>query len=185
MNNYSDIIARIEDLPYWDSPPFQFTFTQKASLTLGQYPFLRTRTELKPQTNITDNILLYFKSISFSADIPKNDYQQALQLAGGTNDIPEFYAFLSNDANAIIFENPLQLNDYFNDQEFKFLKAPKQLPNKFTGFIDGKLQQTAALAGVDAVNITIQMFGQSISDDNFIAALKRDYPDFFNWKGRN
>lgn len=176
--NFNPIIARIEDLPYRKCPPIQFTFSQNGPLTLGQYVFSPSRTQISPQENVNDNILLYIKSISFSADIPELDYQESLQLPGGTLDIPQFYAFLKNDHNALIFENPISLNKYFNDQEFKLLLAPKQLPNLFTGFIKGTLQQTAALAGKASVNITIQMFGQSISDDNFIKALNRNYPDF-------
>jgi len=175
-----EIIARIEDLPYWKCQPIQFTFKQTATLTLGQYPFLAERTELTPQKNITDNILLYFKSISFSADIPLLSYQEALQLAGGTLNVPKFSPFLKSEHNALMYENPLELNNYFSDQEFKLLKLPKQKPNRFTGYIKGTLQQTAALAGYEKINITIQMFGQSITDDNFIAALKRDYPREFD-----
>lgn len=176
MNDYAPIIARIEDLPYKKSPPIQFTFTQNGPLTFGQYVFTSVHTPILPQENVNDNILLYIKSISFSADIPGLDYQQALQLAGGLVDIPRFFAFLKNDHNALIFENPLLLNKYFDDQTFMLILEPKQLPNLFTGFIKGTLQQTAALAGTPSVNITIQMFGQSIADDNFIRALKKDYP---------
>lgn len=172
----SPMITRIEDLPYKTSPPAQFVFTQAATLTAGTYPWTGGRAAITNEKDITDNTLIYIKALSFSADIPLVDYQQALKLAAGTVDIPRFSAFLQADSNAPIFVDPIVLHDYFNDQEYRLLIEPKQLPNAFTGFFRGTLQQTAALAGVGEINLTVQMWVQLISDDNFIAGIRKEYP---------
>lgn len=174
--NFNGDVARIEDLPYFYSPPMQFTFTQSATLTLGQYPFVGDREEVGNNKNITDNTMMFIKAITFTADIPEIDYQQALQLTGGTNVIPNFSLFLTSDSNAPILTDPIQLGSYFNDQEYKKIVYPKQFPNILSGFFRGTLQQTGALAGVNEINLTMNMWVQAITDDAFIESVKRAYP---------
>ena len=62
------------------------------------------------------------------------------------------------------------------DAEYKKLILAKQLPNALSGFFRGTLQQTAALAGVAEITLTMNMWVQAITDDSFIAALRRNYP---------
>lgn len=173
----SSPVIRIEDLPYNSSPPMQFTFTQSAVLTLGTYPFIAERATIGNNKNITDNNIIYIKAVSFSADIPVLTYQAALKLFGGITNIPTFSIFLQSDASAPIFTDPIQLGDYFKDQEYKKLLMPKQLPNRMSAFFRGTLQQTAALAGVSEINLTMNVWAQSITDDAFIAALRLKYPN--------
>lgn len=175
--NFSGDIPRIEDLPYYYSPPLQFTFTQQATLTLGQYPFTAGRAAVGNNKNITDNTLLYFREMTFSADISLANYQIALQLAGGTVDIPRFSLFLTSEANAPVLVDPIQLDNYFNGQTFRRIVLPKQLPNTLSGFFRGTLQQHGGLAGVTEINLTMNMWVQAISDDNFVEAMKQKYPD--------
>jgi hypothetical protein len=172
----SKLIARIEDLPYWSSTPMQFSFTQSATITLGQYPFTAARASMEGEKNLTDNSLIYIRSISFSADIPILDYQQALQLVGGSTDIPAFYMFLQSDANAPTLRDPIKLLNYFDNQDYKMLIEPKKLPNRLTAFFRGTLQQTGALAGITDINLNIDIYAQEIIDDNFVAAIKAGYP---------
>jgi len=172
-----ELIARIEDLPYWTSPPIQVTYTQQATLTLGQYPFTDVKTAMGFNVNVTDNSLWYIRALSFSADIPEVDYQQALQLAGGTNAIPVFQMFFSGQAHVPMLRNAIQLNQYFRDLDFKQLVMPKILPNILKGNIFGTLQQTAALAGINVVNATVEVYIQEITDDAFIKAVTKNYPD--------
>jgi len=175
-DNFSDLVARIEDLPYYTSPPIQVTYTQQATLTLGQYPFTKAKGQMGFNVNVTDNSLWYIRALSFSADIPEVDYQQALQLAGGTNAIPVFQMFFSGQAHVPMLRNALQLNQYFRDLDYKLLVMPKILPNVLKGNIFGTLQQTAALAGINVINATIEVYIQEITDDNFIRAVTKDYP---------
>lgn len=173
----ANVIARIEDLPYYTSPPIQFTLNQAADLTLGTYPFLQlTKTAMGNTNNITDNTLLYVRNISFSCDIPEIDYQQALKLAAGTVDIPRFNMFFVSNALSPQMRNPLILQKYMTEQEYRLIMMPKQTPNIIKANVTGVLQQTAALAGVDEINAFIEVFVQEIVDDKFIAALKKDYP---------
>ena len=84
----TEIITRIEDLPYLKSPPMQILLTQSASLTAGQYIFNGGRTDITNNKNINDQGVYYLKSLSFSADIGLLDYQIAMKLSDGTTDIP-------------------------------------------------------------------------------------------------
>lgn len=180
-------IPRIGDLPYYVSPPMQFSLTQTAVLDLGTYKFLDAaggnplqKTVMDNTKNITDNSLIYIYSISFSADIPVLDYQQALQLSGGTVDIPTFQTFLESDADSPQFKDPILLKNYFEDQSYRLVLNPKQDPNQIKGLFSGQLQQTFALAGISEINFTFDMYAQEIVDDNFIAAFKQQYPDITN-----
>jgi len=175
-DNFSDLITRIEDLPYKKSPPMQLIFSQKADISVGTYPFTAGRATVTGEKNINDQTLLYVRSISFSADIPLIDYQKALKLAAGTVDIPNFQMFLQSDSNAPLFQDPIDLLDYFNDKSYRLIIEPKLSPNTLTGFFRGTLQQHAGLAGVTEINLNIEMIVQQITDDAFIHGLDQPYP---------
>ena len=172
----SNIITRIEDLPYLKSPPMQITFTQSGSLSAGQYVFNSPREEVGNNKNINDQGLYYIKAMTFSADVELLAYQKAIKLLSGSTDIPTFSLFMQSDSQAPAFIDPIQLSDYFNDQEFKKLILPRQFPNLLTAFFRGTLQQHAGLAGINEINLTINMWMQYVTDDNFIKALQKDYP---------
>jgi len=172
-----DYIARIEDLPYFSSPPMQFTFTQSATLTLGRYPFVSEKAVVGNNKNLTDNVLVYIKEITFSADIELLAYQQALKLSTGATDIPTFSLFLQSEARSPIFIDPIQLGNYYSGQEYKKIFLSKQNPNELTGFFRGTLQQNAALAGVQEINLTMDIWVQQITNDNFIEAIRKNYPN--------
>jgi hypothetical protein len=123
--------------------------------------------------------LLYIKAFSFSADIELLAYQNALKLSDGTVNIPRFSLFTQSDANAPVLTDPIDLGDYFNDQGYKKVLLLKQLPNNLTGFFRGTLQQHGGLAGVNEINLTMNIWVQAITDDAFIEGLKRHYPDTF------
>ncbi len=169
-------IPRIGDLPYWSSPPMQFTFTESAALSLGTYPFTAARTIMTNQKNLNNSTLIYFYDMTFSADIPLLDYQHALQLAAGTTDIPQFSMFFANNRNAPALQDPIVCQDYFNGQDYQLLVEPKQTPNTLTAFFRGTLLQTAALATVGNINLTFTFYAQQITDDNFIQEFKKGYP---------
>jgi hypothetical protein len=177
-------VGRIEDLPYYTSPPIQFTYEQKADLTLGTYPFLLdSKSVMNNNTQLTDNSLIYIRNVSFYADIPQIDYQQALQLAAGTTNVPQFSMYMEGNAGSPILRNPIQLGNYFREQDYKLLIMPKYNPNNLLGAVSGTLQQTAALAGYSEINITIEFFCQEIVDDAFIEAITRKYPALKDGRG--
>lgn len=245
--NLIDGIARIEDLPYLNSPPLQFTFSQSAPIIAGKYTFNGGRAQIGNNKNLNDNTLFYIKSLSFSADIVKGAYQESLKLtrpditgnttASGQNklidstatflsdninigdvventttnektvvqkevesnteiivadnfflnsgdgykiftrkvDIPKFSLFIDSERNSPILRDPVECNDYFSNQEFKKLFLPKLFPNRITAFFRGELQQNALLAGITQVTLTMNIFGQEVTDDSFIEALKKKY----------
>ena len=85
--------------------------------------------------------------------------------------------FLQSESRAAIFVDPIQLGNYFSDQEYKKIQLAKQDPNELTAFFRGTLQQTAALAGTNEINLTMDVWVQQITNDNFIEAIKRNFPN--------
>lgn len=174
--NLENDVPRIGDIPLWTSPPMKFSFTQQATLTLGNYPLTSTRALMTNQKNLNDSTLLYFYDMTFSADIPLQNYLDALQLSGGGNLIPKFYIFMGSNRNAPQFQDPIVCQDYFNGQHFPFVIEPKQTPNTLTAYFEGTINQTAALAGRQYINFTFSFYVTQITDDNFIHAFKQGYP---------
>lgn len=173
----------IQRLPYWTSPPMQFSLTQQAILSAGTFQFLQsaggnpvTPADLANNKNITENSMILIYDFSFAADIPVLDYQQALQLGAGTTDIPNFNLFLKSDAGSPQLKDPIELYNYIDKQQYILALTPKISDNAFRGFFRGSLQQTAALAGLNEINFTINFYAQEIVDDNYIHTFKQNYP---------
>ena len=169
-------IARLDDIPYNTTKEMTFTFSQKADLTLGVYPFNKGRAVMTGAQNFTGSTLILIRNISFSADIPVLRYQEALQLAGGAVDVPTFSAFLKSNANAPIFRNPIFLNDYFSSQPYILALDPRIKKDQLNAFFRGTLQQTAKLAGITEINLTFKIYANEINDNRFISTFKRGYP---------
>ena len=186
--NKNPIITRIEDMPYYRCPVVQFSLSQAGPLTFGQYlwnPATAPRVPLTGAKQITQASLIYFRSVSFSSDIPEIDFQQALKISttvaanntvAGTNQIPAYSKFLQSDANAPTLRNPILCQQFFDDQDYRLIVEPKQLPNVISGFFRGALEQTGALAGVSSITLTAEFYAQVIESRNFINALKNEYP---------
>lgn len=169
-------VARLEDLPYYTSPPIQFVHTQQGAINAGTYPFALTKVAVTNDIQVTDNTMIYIRDISFYADIKKEDYQLALKLLAGTVDVPRLSLYFGGNAGVPILRNPIHLGDYFRAQPYRLLVMPKQTPNALTAAIQGTLQQHAGLAGIIEVNLTAEIYCQEISDDEFIKALLKKYP---------
>jgi hypothetical protein len=84
--------------------------------------------------------------------------------------------FMQADANSPLLKDPIVLQDFFQDQEFKLLKEAKISPNRLSAFFRGTLNQTANLAGINEINLTMEVWVQEVTDDNFIDGLKLKYP---------
>ena len=153
----------------------KFTFTEKSTLTLGQYPFNAPRQQMTNNKNLNESTLIYFYHMTFSADISLSNYQEALKLSTGDTDIPEFSMFFGNNRNAPALQDPIVCQDYFAKQKFRLTLEPKQTPNRLNAFFRGTLQQHAGLAGVGEINLTFTYYAQQITDDKYIAEFKKGY----------
>jgi len=173
-------IARMEDLPYYSSPPIQFVYTQQAVLALGVYPMVLAKVAMQNTAQLSDNSLIYIRDISFYADVPELDYQMALQLVGGGVNIPRLSIYFSGNASVPLLRNAIFLGNYFRRQNYRMLARPKVTPNTIQAAIEGTLQQHAGLAGIGQVNLTVEIYCQEIVDDSFIAAITRKYPAIEN-----
>jgi len=173
--NITNRVARLNDIPYYTTKEMQFTFTQSATLTLGQYPFTTGRAVMTGARNFTGSTLILIRNISFSADISVLDYQASLQLAGGAVNIPVFHAFLASGANVPILRNPILLRDYFTNQPYILSLDPRRRLDQINAFFRGTLQQTAALAGVNQINLTFTIYANEINDNQYIQTFKKGY----------
>lgn len=173
--NIGNRVARLNDIPYYTTKEMQFTFTQSASITGGVYPFNSGRAVMTGTRNFTGSTLILIRNISFSADIPVLDYQQSLQLLAGTTDIPTFHAFLASGANVPILRNPILLRDYFNEQDYVLSLDPRRKKDQMNAFFRGTLQQTAALAGINQINLTFTIYANEINDNQYIQTFKKGY----------
>lgn len=173
-------VARMEDLPYYSSPPIQFIHTQQGALALGVYPFVIAKAAMQNTIQLSDNSLIYIRNISFYADVPELDYQMALQLAAGTVNIPRLSIYFSGNASVPLLRNPVFLGNYFREQDYRMLVRPKVTPNTIQAAIQGTLQQHGGLAGIGQVNLTVEIYCQEIVDDNFVSAITKKYPAIEN-----
>jgi len=185
MNEFINVsrVGRIEDMPYYTSPPLQFTYTQQAALALGTYPFVIAKTAVANNAQLTENTLIYLRDISFYADIPALDYQAALKLAAGGVDIPRLSLYMEGNAAVPLLRTPIELGNYFREQSFRMLIPSHVTPNNLLASVQGTLQQHAGLAGIAEVNITVELYCQEIVDDDFIKAIKRKYPALQEGRG--
>jgi len=173
-------VARLEDLPYYSSPPIQFIHTQQGALALGTYPFVIAKVVMQNTIQLSDNSLIYIRNISFYADVPELDYQLALQLAAGTVNIPRLSIYFSGNASVPLLRNPIFLGNYFREQDYRILVRPKVTPNTIQAAIEGTLQQHGGLAGIGQINLTAEVYCQEIVDDNFVSAVTKKYPAIEN-----
>ena len=162
-------VPRISDLPLYSSPPIKYVFEQTVTLAAGLYTFVLARADFTPAKDINPGTMLYIRNMSFSCDIPEQDYIDAMTTT------LQFHMFMRGDASAPAFKNPLSLTKY-DTFPWEQLIYPNKANNRLRASYRGVLTQTAALAGVLTVTATIEMFVQEITDRKFIAALIKGYP---------
>lgn len=155
-------IPRLEDLPYWSSPPIQFVFEKSAPLLAGSYEWLPVPAVLTPLRPIIDNALYFFRSISLAADISELDFESAI------TDTPKFYTYLSGDAKSVLFREPILMNKFYDQFDYRMTFLRSKGANQLFASFSGVLLQTAALIGKTSVTLKAVISAQEIVDDNFI-----------------
>lgn len=166
-----NIIPRIEDLPYWSSPPVQFVYESSASLLAGSFYWNDTQTALTPDQPLLDNAVYYFRSITLTSNISE------LEFTGAITTTPQFYTFLTADQKAVLFREPIQMNMYYQQFDYRFVWSRAKGSNRLLAAFTGTLFQTAGLIGVQTISLKAVISAQEIVDDSFNDMLRHhSYP---------
>jgi len=161
-------IPRIEDLPYFDSPPVQFVYEETANIVLGNYIWTAGASALTPARPILDNALYYFRDITLSADISELDFEANIV----TN--PQFQMFRISDANAPLFREAITMVKFYERLPYRLVWVPGRASDVLNADFTGQLVQGPALVGKTSITLKAIVTAQEIVDDNFIKAV-RDY----------
>lgn len=171
-NSMTPIIARAEDLPYWSSPPIQYVYESVAPLAGGLYAWEDAPSTLTPTRPILNNALYFFRSISLTADISELDFELSI------NTIPQFFTFLRGDSRAVLFREPILMNKYYDQFEYRIFWISGQGENdELLGAFRGILNQTANLIGREEITLKAIISTQEIVDENFIEKFRESYPE--------
>jgi len=163
-------IPRIEDLPYWTSPPIQFVYESTAALAAGVYTWNDAPLPLTPLRPIRENILYYFRTISLAADISEEDFTGAIVVN------PQFLTFLQSTAQAPLFREPVQMNKFYVNFDYRLVWMTQSGQDQLFAAFRGTLLQTPALIGKNAITLKAIISAQEIADEQYIKAFKIAYP---------
>jgi len=165
-------VPRIEDLPYWSSPPIQFVYEETAPLLLGAYTFPGVRAPLAILRPLLVNAVYYFRNITVSADIAEFDYLNAIV------NTPQFQIYKTSDNGVQLFREPIRLSNYFQQFDYRLAWQTQQDNDVLTGSIVGVLNQTAGLIGKTSVTMKIVISAQEIVDERFTRLFRdKSYPE--------
>lgn len=164
-------VPRLEDLPYWSSPPIQFVYEQTANLLAGYFQWTATPTALTPDRPILDNALYFFRSISLAADITELDFEAAITTT------PQFFTYLTGDSKAVLFREPIIMNKFYQQFDYRITFSRAKGGNQLLAAFSGILLQTANLVGKTSVTLKAIISAQEIVDDSFIKDFRdKSYP---------
>jgi hypothetical protein len=165
-------VPRIEDLPYWGSPPIQFVYEQTAPLVLGQYVFNGVPAPLAIPRPLLVQAMYYFRNITLTADISEEDYTLSILSTAQT---PQFQLYKLSDNGIQLFREPVRMTSFFQQFDYRLAWQTQQSNDVLTGSVFGTLNQTAGLIGKTSVTIKAVIAAQEIIDDKF-TSLFRDQP---------
>jgi hypothetical protein len=164
-------IPRIEDLPYATSPPLQFIYESTADLLLGNYVWADPPSPLASLRPIRTNVIYYFRNITLAADIEEFDFTSNLVTS------PSFYSFLNSDSRAVMFREPVTMNKFYQQFDFRYTWRTQQEEDQLLGGFTGQLVQGAGLVGKASITLKAIISAQEIVDDAFNKAFFQKYPD--------
>lgn len=168
--NTLPIIPRIEDMPYHSSPPIQFVYGSTANLAAGTYVWNDSPSVLTPVRPLMVNSIYFFRSITMTADIEELDF------TANTTTTPQFQMYLKSNAKTVLFREPVLMAKYLQNYDFRFAWNTKQQGDQLYASFKGTLKQGAALVGVASIKLTAIISCQEITNDQFIALFKKEYP---------
>lgn len=164
------VIPRIEDMPYISSPPIEFVYRSSVAFVAGFYTWADTPTALTPNRRLMENVLYYFRSLTFSADIEELDFTSCIVT------MPQLQMYLKSNSNAILFREPANMVKYLANFEYRFAWFTPRKDDQLLAGFRGVLNQNANLVGKSPITLTAVISAQEIVDDKFIKKFKQAYP---------
>jgi hypothetical protein len=168
-------IPRIEDMPYWSSPPIQFVYEQTANLVLGTYTFATAGNAPQPlaiSRPIIENTIYYMRNITLSADIGRDDFLGAIVTT------PNFQLYKQSENNVQLYRESIRMSDYFQQFDFRLAWQTQRSVDQLLGTIVGQLTQTVALIGKSSITIKAIISAQEIVDQKFTRLFRdKSYPE--------
>ena len=164
------LIPRLEDMPYYQSPPIQFVFSQTAPLEFGQYVFPIAKALFTPDRPILDNALYYFRTITCTADITELDYESAVDASTPF----QFHCFEQSLSGSPRFREPILIAKFLENFDYRLLFLPRQEPNALLGSFQGTIIQTASLLGKEDITFKMVISAQEITDDGFVGMVTKN-----------
>jgi len=163
-------VPRIEDLPYWTSPPIQFVYESTAPLALGVYTWNDLPTAFTPNRPIRPNFLYYFRNITLSADIEELDFIANIVTP------PQYFTFLDSTQQAVLFREPLVMNKFYQQFDYRLVWRTLTDPDTLRAAFTGQLVQGAALIGKASITLKAIISAQEIVDDGYVTHFVEKYP---------
>lgn len=164
-------IPRAEDLPYWGSPPIQYVYESTAILSAGFYTWDDEPSVLAPDRPVRPNVLYFFRNISMASDIEELDFTSAIVTT------PQFNTHLVSDAKAPLFREPLLMNKYFDQFDYRSWWSSQQEDDQLLGTWRGTLRQIPALVGKSSITLKAIITAQEVSDEYFVNQFRTNpYP---------
>jgi hypothetical protein len=164
------MVPRIEDLPYYKSPPIEFTYTSSAPFAAGKYTWADRPSALTPNRPLMVNSLYYFRSITLSADIEETDFTSAIVT------IPQFQMYLKSRAKTILFREPVYMLKFMQNFDYRFAWITQQVNDQLFASFNGVINQTPGTVGKDPLKLTAIISAQEVVDEGFIKLFKETYP---------
>jgi len=163
------IIPRLEDLPYSSSPPIEFVYRSSAAFLAGFYTWADVPSALTPNRPLMENVLYYFRSITFTADIEELDYTSCIVT------MPAFQMYLKGTQKSILFREPIYMAKFFQNFDYRFVWLTQRAGEQLFASWTGVLNQNANLVGKTPISLTAVISAQEIVDDKFIRKFKKAY----------
>jgi len=163
-------VPRLEDLPYWTSPPIQFVYESTATLALGNYIWNDPPTALVPNRPIRPNFLYYFRNITLSADIEELDFTANIVTS------PQFFTFLDSTGRAVLFREPLVMNKFYQQFDYRLVWRTLTDPDTLRAAFVGQLVQGPGLIGKASITLKAIISAQEIVDDGYVKQFVTKYP---------
>lgn len=160
------------EIDYFGVSPFLAVARATAPLAGGLYTFNAPRARFSPASDIRDNALYIFDSITFSCDIDARDYEAALVTP------LRFGVYTDTGAQVPTLPRPVTLPSYVVDYGYGYLHDGRRGPTELLFTFAGVLNHTAALVGKASITATVVMRYYEIMNDSLIErVLKRRKAD--------